>query len=155
MVQAKDEDTGDYWMRTFPAPCATFEGIPDQRTGIIRYDPSSTALPPDGTPLANVTCSDVSVELLNPIVPWCVDQHPQNNVTEDTFEAGLQVEADQQLGPLGNYKHWFLGHQPMWLNFSMPTILYVDDAIKNPNYTVIEGTDCLVPQLIVTSLYTN
>lgn len=148
VVQAKNETEkpGDYWMRTAPADCATFQqgNPPDQRTGIIRYDPSSTALPLDLNPLTDTTCADVSTELLNPIVPWCVDQHPQNNVTEDTYEAAVQTavpdQPDQQLGPPGHpYKHWFLGDRPMWLNFSEPTILNVDESIANENYTVIQG----------------
>ncbi|KAK7753773.1 hypothetical protein SLS62_004138 [Diatrype stigma] len=148
VVQGKNESEapGDYWMRTLPADCATFQGSnpPDQRTGIVRYDASSTALPADvAAPLNDTTCADVSTELLNPIVPWCVDQHPQNNVTEDTYEAAVQTAVptnpDEQLGPPGHpYKHWFLGDRPMWLNFSMPTILNVDASIANPNYTVIE-----------------
>ncbi len=147
-MQAKDQDTGDYWMRTAPADgCAPFQpdNPPDERTGIIRYDPGSTALPPDGTPLSNKTCDDVSVELLNPIVPWCVDQHPQNNVTEDTFEAGIQDVPDTSLGPPGHpYRHWFLGDRPMWLNFSRPTILHIDESLNNPNYTVIEGMHAIM-----------
>ena len=129
-------------MRTAPATnCATFDQAPDERTGIIRYDESSTALPPaDAPPLSNTTCNDVDVNFLNPIVPWCVDQHPQNNVTEDTYEAGIQDFNDTSLGPPGHpYRHWFLGDRPMWLNFSRPTILYIDESINNPNYTVTEG----------------
>lgn len=142
-MEGKDQDTGDYWMRTAPADrCAQFSTAPDERTGIIRYNPSSTALPTlDRPALSNKTCDDVNTDLLNPIVPWCVDQHPRNNVTEDTYEAGLQTIDDTSLGPPGHpYKHWFLGERPMWLNFSRPTILYIDESLNNPNYTVTEGS---------------
>ncbi|RYO79292.1 hypothetical protein DL766_009670 [Monosporascus sp. MC13-8B] len=145
IVEAKDQAEGDYWIQTVPAAgCSMFSLPPDNRTGIIRYNCSGGGeglpLPPDREPQPqNDTCDDVHTEWLNPIVPWCVDQHPQNNVTEDTFEADLQGAPDTSLGPPGfPYAHWFLAEQPMWLNFSRPTILHIDEAMQNPNYTIIE-----------------
>ncbi|RYP70902.1 hypothetical protein DL771_005152 [Monosporascus sp. 5C6A] len=145
IVEAKDQAEGDYWIRTVPAAgCSLFSLPPDNRTGIIRYDCDSGGellpLPPDREPQPqNDTCEDVHTEWLNPIVPWCVDQHPQNNVTEDTFEADLQDAPDTSLGPPNlPYRHWFLAEQPMWLNLSRPTILHIDEAMQNPNYTIIE-----------------
>ncbi|RYO95793.1 hypothetical protein DL765_011755 [Monosporascus sp. GIB2] len=145
IVEAKDQAEGDYWIRTVPAAeCGRFSLPPDNRTGIIRYDCGSGGevlpLPPDREPQPqNNTCDDVHTEWLNPIVPWRVDRHPQNNMTEDTFGARLQDAPDTSLGPPGfPYRHWFLAEQPMWLDFSRPTILHIDEAMQNPNYTIIE-----------------
>jgi hypothetical protein len=130
-------------MRTIPAArCGSFvDGqVPENRTGIIRYNPTSTLLPETLPQPQNRTCDDVHTEWLNPIVPWCVDLHPQNNVTKDTYEVEIQANPDASLGPPGiPYRHWMLGERPLWLNFSMPTILNVDASLGNPNYTVVEG----------------
>ncbi|KAI5925908.1 Cupredoxin [Camillea tinctor] len=140
IVEAKEQETGDCWMRTLPATgCSAFPNAqPDDRTGIVRYNISSTALPQTHNGTRNTTCNDVDTSLLNPIVPWCVDLHPQNNITEDTFYAGLQNNVDTALGPDEfPYAHWFVGSQPMWLDFAKPTILHVKESLKNPNYTVV------------------
>ncbi|KAI1825126.1 multicopper oxidase [Xylaria intraflava] len=126
----------DYWIRTVPATaCDGFstENPPDNRTGILRYDAQSTALPTTARQEnLDDTCQDVSPTLLNPIM------HPQNNVTRDTFHVQLQNESDDALGPPGfPYAHWFLGDQPLWLDFGKPTILNVESSIANPNYTVV------------------
>ncbi|KAI0019770.1 multicopper oxidase [Xylariomycetidae sp. FL0641] len=141
IVEAKDQTEGDYWIRTTPAMgCNGFNGdTSNNQTGILRYDSSSTALPQSQEhPGQDLNCTDVAPELLNPIIPWTVDFHPQNDVDKDTYHVQLQNETDSSLGPPGfPYAHWYLGDQPMWLDFSEPTILNIDASIANPNYTVI------------------
>ncbi|KAK8012590.1 hypothetical protein PG991_009965 [Apiospora marii] len=148
IVEGKSDTSKDYWIRTQPAANCAFFGLPtdpatpivDERTAIVRYDSSRTDLPTNTTGPPGNRCEDVDPAKLNPIVPWCVDQHPQNNVTRDTFEAGKP--ANQTIfGPPGApYVHWVLGDEPMWLNFDKPTILNIDESIHNPHYRVVEGT---------------
>ncbi|KAI1080742.1 Cupredoxin [Whalleya microplaca] len=141
VIVEANQTEGDYWIRTVPAGdgCSTFSSPPDNTTAILRYNASSTALPQtEQQPNINSSCTDVNPDILNPIVPWCVDQHPQNNVTEDTYHVQLENETNTQLGPPGfSYKHWYVGSQPMWLDFGKPTILNIDESINNPNYTVV------------------
>ncbi|ORY60974.1 Cupredoxin [Pseudomassariella vexata] len=142
IVEAKNDTDGDFWMRTTPATnCGNFgTNTPDDRTAVVKYNGASNTCPttqPDNP--INTTCADVEPSKLNPIVPWLVDFHPQNNVTNDTFRVFHQNETDLELGPNGApYKHWVLGPQPMWLDFSNPTILNIEESIGNPNYTVIQ-----------------
>ncbi|KAI1438510.1 multicopper oxidase [Xylaria sp. CBS 124048] len=139
VIVEANQPAQDYWIRTTPATgCSGFSTTnpPDNRTGILRYNARSTALPATKQQAGlDFTCRDVSPALLNPVVPW---MHPQNNVTKDTFHVGLQNETDLALGPPGfPYAHWFMGDQPLWLNFSKPTILNVESSLTNPNYTVV------------------
>ncbi|KAK8034508.1 multicopper oxidase [Apiospora rasikravindrae] len=149
IVEGKDDTSTDYWIRTTPATACAFFGLPgapttpivDNRTAIVRYDASrkgSTQLPQDVGGQPNTTCADVEPALLNPIVPWCVDQHPQNNVTRDTFEAGKPQEPPIFGPPGAPYVHWKLGELPMWLDFDKPTILNINESIDNPYYRVVE-----------------
>ncbi|KAK8136410.1 multicopper oxidase-domain-containing protein [Apiospora sp. TS-2023a] len=120
-------------------------------TAFVAYEAeitnSTTSLPPATD---SIVVNDVDPAKLNPIVPWCVDQHPQNNVTRDTFEAGKPADETIDIGPPGSpYVHWVLGDEPMWLNFDEPTILNINESIHNPNYRIVEGTTSspLIPKL--------
>ncbi|KAK8111318.1 uncharacterized protein PG998_007775 [Apiospora kogelbergensis] len=141
VVEAKNDTSADYWMRTMPANfCNSFDPsiVVDEKTAIVRYNSSRTALPQSNLALPSTDCNDVDPVLLNPIVPWCVDQHPQNNVTADTFEAGKpNTTALSPPGPTP-YVHWVLGDLPMWLDFDKPTILNIDESIANPYYKIVE-----------------
>ncbi|KAI1878681.1 hypothetical protein JX265_002858 [Neoarthrinium moseri] len=140
IVQAKDDASTDYWMRTVPTTgCGGFSTTPDNNTAVVKYNSASTTCPTSPPNAQNTSCEDVHTDLLNPIVPWRVDHHPRNNVTKDTFFARLQDSPDTTLGPPGfPYVHWLLQEHPLWINFSRPTILDVDAAIADPNYVVIE-----------------
>ncbi|KAI1809950.1 multicopper oxidase [Poronia punctata] len=141
IVNANQDASQDYWIRTTPATgCTGFGDDPiDNKTGIFRYDASRTALPTsEGQPNQDLACLDVDPSKLNPIVPWEVDMQPQNNVSRDTFDIELQDAADEELGPPGSpYRHWKLGERPLWLDFENPTILNAQASINNPNYTVV------------------
>ncbi|KAH8671284.1 multicopper oxidase-domain-containing protein [Xylariales sp. PMI_506] len=137
VVVEADQAKTDYWIRT--VPCAGFSaGVPDNRTAIVRYNSASTA-PPVSLQNPQTTCTDTNTTQLHPIVPWYVDQHPQNNVTKDTFFATKETAPDTVLGPPGfPYVHWKLGDVPLWLDFSNPTILDIPHALADPNYIVVE-----------------
>jgi hypothetical protein len=59
------------------------------------------------------------------------------------LQAGLDppFSNDTILPPPGNFSRWELGIQPLWLNFSDPTILHVTnqswDPLAQPNYVIV------------------
>ena len=59
------------------------------------------------------------------------------------LQAGLDppFSNDTILPPPGNFSRWELGIQPLWLNFSDPTILHVTDPLwdplAKPNYVIV------------------
>ena len=122
---------GNYWIRTINAEgCGNISENVNQ-TGIIRYNPESTALPTSTQANINLTCADPPLESLVPVVPWAVDNHPVNDVLDDTFEAFIDAI------PTHNYSRWELTGTPLYLNFSDPTILNLDNTTFDPFYAVI------------------
>jgi FtsP/CotA-like multicopper oxidase with cupredoxin domain len=79
----------DFWMRThFLKNCLSFHSIPTteyMKTGIIRYDPSSTADPnsTEWSDLDYETCRDE--ERIKPVIEW----HPQNPVNPQEPTRGI------------------------------------------------------------------
>ena len=150
IVEAKP--TGDnrskekhaYWIRTtVAARCSGFaRGVdPDDRTGILHYEGVSKSVIPDtrrGT--FNLTCSDEPYDKLKPVVPWKVGR-PSNEQETSTFQVGLDTAPydGPNPPPAGEFSHWVLGKQPLWLNFSNPTILDVNKQKQNwpPAYVVV------------------
>ena len=64
-------------MRTIPADrCNTFpeENMPDNRTGIIRYEPENTDDPTSTINILSTECSDEPYESLKPKLPWTVGE---------------------------------------------------------------------------------
>ena len=128
---------GNYWMRTYIAPCFykldkcnAPKGIATcdyERTGILRYNSTSTALPSTlpwkGIPL---TCSDEDPAKLSPILQWTVGEPADRR--GDDFGVALQQEPKNPVYPLA---HWTLsdndeGFTPMRVNYSDPTFLNLD-----------------------------
>lgn len=122
---------GNYWIRTIQSiGCGNITNYTNEN-GIIRYDPKSTALPTSTQANINLTCADPPLESLVPVVPWFVDNHPVNHVLDDTFEAFIDENETH------GYNRWDLTDTPLWLNFSNPTILNLDNTTFNPEYAVI------------------
>lgn len=136
IVEATEPDTpardGNYWIRTqVPTGCGNIDpNGSDERTGIIRYNSASTPLPSSTKNQFPSNCTDEPYESLKPIVEWLV-QHPENNVTENTYEAGIDLDKTH------GYQRWDLTDTPLWLNFSNPTILNLKNTTWNPEYCVI------------------
>ena len=124
---------GNYWIRTVLAEgCGNIEQS-NPLTGILRYSSSSTALPQSNPWNFPTKCSDEPYESLIPIVEWSVGQHPANNVTEDTFEAGISNQKFH-----GNVNRWDLTDTPLWLDFSSPSILNLHNKTWNPEYCIVD-----------------
>jgi FtsP/CotA-like multicopper oxidase with cupredoxin domain len=143
VVEAKQEldDDANYWIRTGTECGGWNAAVTDNRTAIIHYDGAVQKLPTVDHPMPfNATCLDVPARLLRPKVPWRVDEHPRSILN---YTATKQTNASHSLGPPW-YKHWTLGKQPMWLDFSKPTILDPDTSLRNVNYTATEGRSPIV-----------
>ncbi|KAM7201096.1 laccase 2 [Rhypophila sp. PSN 637] len=120
----------------------------DVRTGILHYDtpPHSkwySVLPSSSQnemPIQSYDCADLEIQSsLIPIVPWQVKQ-PVNNLATSTFYAAHQTHSEKGLGVKGDYAHWLLRldpvterntntswHKPMWVDFSKPTLLHLNN----------------------------
>ncbi|KAG8664094.1 uncharacterized protein FPOAC1_014063, partial [Fusarium poae] len=117
---------GNYWIRTVGADrCKGFEpgNEPDERQGILRYNASSTLVPTTFRPAYSTACRDENYTMLQPILPW--------NVTP--------VELDNKKGQC--FSVVGVWRDPLWLNFSNPTILNLNNDTWDPNYAV----DLVVP----------
>lgn len=176
-----------FWIRIYPANgCSGFNpafGQPDERQGIIYYGNNPQPLP---TTLVNnytgynLACRDEPYEKLVPVVPWTIGK-PSNtckkNIVscfrfswcwlsvdqseQEQLHVGLQspVPGQGQGHPRPNdkFNHWAIGERPLWLNFSNPTILNLNNKTFNPDYVVVpenypEGSWVY---LIVTENFTN
>ncbi|KAL9101251.1 MAG: hypothetical protein Q9187_009265 [Circinaria calcarea] len=55
----------------------------------------------------------------------------------DTFEAGLTTPTKDHPTPHGNFSRWAIGEHPLWLNFSNPTILNLNNTNWDPELVVV------------------
>lgn len=119
---------GKYWMRTEYAAGACQLNQPNfpanqpdtQRVGIIKYadatgdaDPSTSRWP------VTVGCADPPI---TPHINWTVTK-PAKDVLKNAHYAGLDLT-----GPVHGAVRWELKPTPMFLNFTDPTLLHMDDS---------------------------
>lgn len=128
-----DRADNAYWIRTIPATnCSNFlrGGTPDERQGILRYSNDSTAIPTTERGAFSIECRDEPYEKLVPYHPWNVSfiGGDDDVLQRKPFEIGLEVptfpNGRPQPGDL--FYRWSMGKDPMWLNFSDPTVLNLD-----------------------------
>lgn len=161
VIVEANQEPGDYWMRTHPAdgcnafnpalcggtaPCsvATMVKPFNVTTGIIRYDDHSKAEPTSQPWPYSTLCLDEPLASLKPVVPWVIDRHPANEITESRFAAVLQ--SVNSSAETGGYRHWMLTPDFLWLDFGNPSILNVDNDTyldKNSNFHIVEGKSSL------------
>lgn len=100
---------GNYWIRTqFSIGCGN---ITDNKpkSGVIRYDPRSTALPTSSNHSSiSLDCADEPTSNLVPVVPWDIAEQAANDVLRDTFEADIDSIATH-----GAFR-WDLTNTPLW-----------------------------------------
>lgn len=156
VVVEADQEPGDYWIRTHPATgCNGFNtSLPcggifddtctpfDVRTGIIRYNTSSG--PDNNLPTSEPwdyrhDCADEPYEKLQPIIPWVIDHHPANEISESRF--AVVHQNDFSSNETGGYRHWMLTPDFLWLEFGNPTILNLDNETyeQNRNFHIVQG----------------
>ncbi|KAH8690323.1 Cupredoxin [Talaromyces proteolyticus] len=98
----------NYWIRTVPVKsCSSNYTEFDNRTGILHYENSPEAQKPKTSAQLsiNFTCEDEPLESLKPVVRWEIGSSPANNITESTYEVGLQ----ESRGAL----RWVIGRSPL------------------------------------------
>lgn len=156
VVVDADQQPGDYWIRTHPATlCNGFNtSLPcdgnfndtcsafDVRTAIVRYNTSSG--PDNNLPTSepwdySLNCTDEPYDKLKPIIPWVIDHHPANEISESRFAVAHQ--NDFSSNETGGYRHWMLTPDFLWLEFGNPTILNLDNETyeQNPNFHIVQG----------------
>ena len=124
-------DDGNYWIRTYIAPCRDPPSASPgyERTGILRYNSSSTANPSSG-PWQGISldCSDETYTSLHPILPWTVDSPINGPVYGQKFDLQLVKKIKPPPFPLAA---WDLstgkdGFDPIRINYSSPTFLNLE-----------------------------
>ncbi|KAM0364816.1 hypothetical protein ACHAPK_010208 [Fusarium culmorum] len=133
---------GNYWIRTVGADrCKGFEAgnEPDERQGILRYNASSTLVPTTFRTPYVTACRDENYTMLKPILPWKV-KPVELDYEKAQFDIGLKKYKDRPEKGDG-FQWWAFGENPLWLNFSNPTILNLNNDTWDPNYAV----DLVVP----------
>jgi len=131
-----DKFTADqsYWIRTTPAPqCTAFNTkdkstlIPDEHTGIIHYT-LNRDIPTTSRQNFTLDCADESYyKDLIPIVPW---QVPDVRYEVDPFYLSIHINlSDYPYWPCNKQVNRFelVSEHPMWLNFSGPILLNLDE----------------------------
>jgi hypothetical protein len=95
-----------------------------QRVGVISYaDATGDPLPTTSRWPATIGCADTVFE---PHIKWAVTA-PQNEILKNAHSAG-----QDQSGKVHGAFRWELAETPMWLNFTDPSLLHVDDKSWTP-----------------------
>ncbi|RGP71961.1 hypothetical protein FSPOR_3076 [Fusarium sporotrichioides] len=139
-------EDGNFWIRTWVAKnCGSRTALPDgpyERTGILRYNHSDTALP-SSQPWVNISmaCSDETYSSLRPKLPWYVGP-AANARTFGDDEAGerFNVTFNGQAGSspefIEEYPVAAFGLQrpdqpnfrPLQINYSDPVMMHLDES---------------------------
>ncbi|KAJ9131774.1 Laccase 2 [Pleurostoma richardsiae] len=128
---------GNYWIRTVPADgCKGFEigNEPDERQGILRYNATSTGVPTTFRENYSLACRDENYTRLEPVHLWNVDEVKLAGA--EKFDIGKDSRKDRP-ALSDNFTWWSFGANPLWLNFSDPTILNLDNKTWNKDYVVV------------------
>ena len=118
-------------------------GRPDERQGIINYHINSIKTPSTERPDFNLACRDEDVGKLIPHIAWKIaatTQDENDKLGNNSFEVGLEVPKapDGRPLPCDKFHRWSIGHEPMFLNFSDPTILHLKgDPSTFPHRNVV------------------
>ncbi|KAF4964074.1 hypothetical protein FSARC_7976 [Fusarium sarcochroum] len=146
-------DDGNFWIRTWVANrCGVQPGGEGyERTGILRYDASSTAQP-SSHPWVNISmaCSDETYTSLRPKLPWYVGP-AANAETVDaagerfnvTFDPNArntpEFREEYPLALFGLQRHDHPGFRPLQINYSDPVMMHLNESKDSypPKWVVI------------------
>ncbi|KAL8929073.1 MAG: hypothetical protein Q9172_000616 [Xanthocarpia lactea] len=134
-----------FWMRTIPSPgCESFQegGTPNGRQGIVYYKQGSTAYPLTAPGNYSLACRDEPFEKLRPVLAegWVVPKPgPLDQPNDDLFHTGVDPPVPGQGRPLPSdmFVRWAIGPKALFVNFSDPTILNLENKEWDPDYVVI------------------
>ena len=133
-----------YWIRLRPADgCQSFlpGNIPDERQGILYYDHHHSRIPTSARNNFSTACRDELYNNLVPWIPWTVSFIGDNDdvLAKKPFEVGLGKLLPPNGHPKPNdiFARWAIGAEPMFLNFSDPTIVNLKNKVWAPEKVVI------------------
>lgn len=133
-----------YWIRMRPADgCSAFPSgnIPDEKQGILYYHNDHSIIPRSSRNDFDNACRDESYNNLVPWIPWTVSFIGNNDdvLARKPFEVGLERPQPPNGRPKPNdiFVRWAIGSEPMYLNFSDPTILNLKNKVWAPEKVVI------------------
>ena len=135
---------GKYWIRTdyasgnikdstwcqFEQPHFPINQTDTHRVGMISYAGAGSGNPATSRWDVQPDCKD---PIITPHVKWTVTA-PQNDIIENAHTVGLERDVESH----GAFR-WQIAPMSMWLNYSNPTILNLDNSTWNPEYAVIPG----------------
>lgn len=124
-------DRHNYWIRTIPATsCSRFElgNEPDERQGIVRYAPQSHIIPRTARGNFPIDCRDEEAETLVPMLEWQVGPAANDWKHTDYFEVGISPPNGEDPFMYGNFSHWSIGRQSLWLDFQDPSINHINES---------------------------
>ncbi|MCJ1318721.1 hypothetical protein MMC15_004051 [Xylographa vitiligo] len=145
IVQAKDDaedpaTDGNYWLRTWPAKgCGRYRDAPSEKTGVVRYNSSSTSDPTTQHRNYSLKCRDQDYDTLRPILNWQVGP-PGNLAKNSYFEVGLDPTSGKPFYPEDKQlNRWNMFTDTMWLDFSNPTLANINRSCPtwDKNFVVI------------------
>ena len=119
----------NYWIRTYTTDCGNVQGVSANysRTGILRYNKSSTA-DPSSEPWRPVSlaCSDEDPARLRPILQWKVPD-PRGEGKTESFDFSVQKPPNLPY-PMARWTLSSLsdGWTPIRVNYSNPTFFHLD-----------------------------
>lgn len=133
-----------YWIRMTPATgCESFpaSNIPDDRQGILYYHDDHSVIPTSSRKNFSTACRDEPYNKLVPWIPWTVSFIGDNDdvLAKKPFEVGIEnpKPPNGHPKPTDNFFRWAIGTDPMYLNFSDPTILNLNKKVWAPEKVVI------------------
>ena len=102
------------------------------RQGILNYRKDRVQVPETEKRNFSLACRDEKPENLVPYLAWNIT--PTTKLENDTlkkqlFEVGIEVPEPPNGRPFScdRFHRWSIGKEPMFLNFSDPTILHLKD----------------------------
>lgn len=126
---------GDYWLRSGFISSCILNGAPENITGIVRYDASSTNTPTSvSTVIRSGLCDD---EPAVNLVPWLPVNVPNTN-------GGISYNTVQGEFSEGKYLRWSFNMADggfMWTNWSNPAL---GDVVSG-NFDAIPKSDNIFP----------
>lgn len=150
-------DDGNFWIRTYVADGCGIKpqeqiGEGYEQTGILRYNPDSTAAP-TSKPWRKISkaCSDETYTSLRPKIPWFVGPAANSKDFSDgevfnvTFDSGAKNRPSFKDYPLATFSLQPAGDNfftPLQINYSDPIIMHLGESKdKYPPRWVVVSED--------------
>ncbi len=140
------ETSGDYWLRAQWITACSTNSLPNNITGIIRYDSSSTADPTTtSTTTESTNCGDEPLASLVPYLAMDVGTYTSADITQEDVSFAF-----------ADYFTWTINSSSLYLDWSDPTIMRIfnGEAVFPTDYNVV-AIDVSLPSILLSPLKTN